>query len=401
MGMGLAANDLRVSLDVGFYRHSVAIGLSDGSVLDEFEVEHTGPGFADFFTRVELHRKACAGSVAVAMEGYNGHARPLDCLVQERDYRLFNVNNLKLARFKEVFPAAAKTDRIDARKALELFTLCDVLPAARGVLQEVIAVPEVNKRLKALSRRREALVEDKSRIVHRMHAYLQAASPGMLQMTTELERVWFLNFLTSRTDLRQLGRMRHASIMAIPKVGKHFASKILEWQKQAVFSQEAEILGEMIVEDARRVIELRTRIRELEAQCTELQADSKIAGRVATLPGFGVVGISRLTGEIGHIGRFDNDGSLALYLGMSPLSKESGKKKGARGTKHVNRGAKAVMMTCVDRHRKCVPQSQQYYDKKRAEGKTHNQAIRALGRQLSRVIFRMLKDDKDYEIRPD
>jgi len=41
------------------------------------------------------------------MEGYNGH--PLDRMIQERGYRLFNVNNLKLARFREIFPGAANT----------------------------------------------------------------------------------------------------------------------------------------------------------------------------------------------------------------------------------------------------------------------------------------------------
>jgi len=35
------------------------------------------------------------------------------------------------------------------------------------------------------------------------------------------------------------------------------------------------------------------------------------------------------------------------------------------------------MMTAVDKHRKCVPESQRYYEKKRAEEKSHNQAIRA------------------------
>jgi hypothetical protein len=67
------------------------------------------------------------------MEGYNGYARPLDTLVRARDYRLFNINNLKLARFKEIFPGAAKTDEIDARKALELFQLRDYLPIAKDV----------------------------------------------------------------------------------------------------------------------------------------------------------------------------------------------------------------------------------------------------------------------------
>jgi hypothetical protein len=40
-----------------------------------------------------------------------------------------------------------------------------------------------------------------------------------------------------------------------------------------------------------------------------------------------------------------------------------------------------------------------YYEKKRAEGKSHNQAIRALGRHLCRVIYKLLKEERDYEIR--
>ncbi len=38
-GMTKAADlDLRVGVDVGAGRHSVAVGLSDGRLLDEFEI---------------------------------------------------------------------------------------------------------------------------------------------------------------------------------------------------------------------------------------------------------------------------------------------------------------------------------------------------------------------------
>ncbi len=59
----------------------------------------------------------------------------------------------------------------------------------------------------------------------------------------------------------------------------------------------------------------------------------------------------------------------------------------------------AAMMTAVDRHRKDAPESKKYYEKKRAEGKTHNQAIRTLGRHLCRVIFNLLTEDRMYELK--
>ena len=110
------SKELRVSVDVGYRRHSVAIGLASGEVLEEFEIEHRLEGFEDFFSRIEKHNLKQGYSVSVAMEGYNGYARPLDSMVRQRGYRLYNINSLKPARFKEIFPGSAKSDRIDARK---------------------------------------------------------------------------------------------------------------------------------------------------------------------------------------------------------------------------------------------------------------------------------------------
>ena len=127
MSKNVAPLELRVGVDVGCYSHNVAIGLSSGEIIDEFEVSHNPEGFHLFFSRIEKQQLKYDCLVSVAMEGFNGYARPLDTLVRGRDYRLFNVNNMKLARFKEIFPGTAKTDRIDARKCLELFQLRDIL----------------------------------------------------------------------------------------------------------------------------------------------------------------------------------------------------------------------------------------------------------------------------------
>ena len=100
--------DVRVSIDVGCHNHRVAVGLSNGEVVDEFDVVHASQGFDDFFARIDNHRRLYGGEVLVAMEGYNGWARPLDKLVRSHGYRLFNINNLKLARFKGDIPSGVE-----------------------------------------------------------------------------------------------------------------------------------------------------------------------------------------------------------------------------------------------------------------------------------------------------
>jgi transposase len=392
--------EVRVSVDVGYRSHSVAIGLPSGEVLEEFEIAHRPEGFEQFFSRIEKHQKARGCGVAVAMEGYNGYARPLDGMVRRRGYRLYNINNLKLARFKEIFPGAAKNDRIDARKGLELFQLRDHLPLAKEVLQEVRGTPQENEVLKRLTRRRRRLVNERVRVVNNLQADLQAVCPGLLEITPEASNQWFLNFLLSADTLPQLARLRKARLLKIPSVGRKYARLIEDWQKRAHFSEEVEWVSEMIQEDAQRCLDLDEKIKALKAKIKQVATDSKIAKILLSIPGFGTICTSELAGEIGTIERFSKEGSLALYLGMSTLDNSSGKYQGSKAPKNVNTRAKAAMMIALDRHRKSVPESQKYYEKKRAQGKKHNQAIRALGRHLCRIVYKMLKEEREYQIRP-
>ena len=392
---------LCVGVDVGYRSHRVGIAHPNGSILEEFDISHTDAGFNEFFRRVEERRQQLSLPVAVAMEGFNGYARPLDRLVQEKGYRLYNVNNLKLARYKEVFPGAAKTDPIDTRKILELFRLKDQLPLAKDAIQEVVIAPAVNEKLKRLSRRRRHLVIEKMRVLNRMQADLQAVCPELLAATHDADNLWFLRFITFRDDLRQLARLRRATVLQIPGVGRKYAGIIHDWQRRAVFSSEVEYVGPMIIQDAKRILELRKQIDVLDNALAELSEQSEIARRLSSIPGFGKTTIVELAGEIGTLDRFSGEASLALYLGMCPLTHQSGEVSRARIPRQVNTRCKAAMMTAVARHIGCVPQSKTYYDRKRTQGKTHNQAIRALGRHMVRVIWAILRDGRDYTIRED
>ena len=390
---------IRVGIDVGCKAHRVGIANPDGKILEEFDISHTDAGFQDFFRRIEEHKEKLALPVAVAMEGFNGYARPLDRMIQERGYTLYNVNNLKLARFKEVFPGAAKTDPIDTRKILELFHLKDHLPIAKDALQKVVLAPPVNDKLKRLSRRRRQLVNEKVRVVNRLQADLQAVCPELRTITKDACNLWFLRFLTCRDDLTQLARLRRSTLLKVRGIGQKYARIIQEWQRKASFSSEVGYVGPMIIADARRLLELLDQIHALDSAMLELTDQSEMARRLGSIQGFGKTSIAELAGEIGTTERFAGEGSLALYVGMSPLSKDSGQHHGSKSPRQVNQRAKAAMMTAVARHIACVPESKAYYDRKRAEGKKHNQAIRALGRHLVRVIWSMLKNGRDYELR--
>jgi transposase len=392
-----AAYELRVCMDIGSQSHQVAIGLSSGEILEEFGMSHTPADIQLFLNKLESYQEAHHLPVVVAMESYNGHARPIDQHVLKKGYRLMNVNNHKLAQFKKVFPGASKSDVIDTRKMFELFTMQDCLPLAKNVLQEVVRSPEVNEKLKRITRRRRALVNEKVCIVNRLHSDLQAISPGLSSITGSVDNLWFLRFLTSKNDIKQLARIHYSTLLKINGVGKAYANAIKEWQETAAFSEDATWVGEMVIRDGKRVLELLSEISSLDKQIEVLSQESRIACRLKTIGGFGNICAGELAGEIGTVDRFESEASLALYLGMAVLDNSSGKYQGTKGSKHVNYNAKSAMMTAVARHVHTSTQSKLYYEKKRKEGKRHNQAVRSLGRHMVRVIWSMIKKERDYE----
>ena len=234
---------------------------------------------------------------------------------------------------------------------------------ARGVLQEIMPIPEANHVLKRLSRRRRRLVDERARLGSALQADLQAVCPGLLEITREVANYWFLNFLTCRKGLPKLARIRRASLVNVPGIGERFADRIQAWQKKAFFSNDADLVGDMIQQDARRMLELHHQIKALKKQMARVNGGSAIACQLDTIPGFGTICTAELAGEIGTIDRFRSEASLALYLGMAALDHSSGKSRRSKRSKHVNVRAKAAMRRAVDSHRKLCPQSKRYYDK--------------------------------------
>jgi len=389
-------NSLRVCIDVGCHQHQIGISLPNGKILEEFVIAHHSDGFADFFSRVERHAKAHDLPIAVAMESYNGHARPLDQQILERGWDLWSINNHKFAQFKKIFPGPAKTDKLDTRRMLDLFKLQGHLPLSKTTMVKVMRIPEVNIKLKRLTRRRSALVQEKVAIVCRFQSDLRACAPGLLSITRKADNLWFLRFITSREDLRKLARLQKSSLKKVRGVGEKYCGLIKAWQEQATFSEEVEWVNPMIYQDAKRILSLLEDIEHLEKSIEKLSRESEIAIRLQSIVGFGHVSAAELAGEIGAIERFKSEASLALYLGMAVLDNSSGVYEGSKKSNHVNRQGKKAMMIAVARHINHCVESKKYYDKKRAEGKKHNQAVRAMGRHMTRVIYSMLTKDRDY-----
>lgn len=115
------------------------------------------------------------------------------------------------------------------------------------------------------------------RVVNRLQSDLHAVCPGLLAITGEADNLWFLNFLTCRDKLSKLSKLRQSGLLAIRGVGKLYASRIRAWQPQAQFAPEIEWVGEMIRQDARRILALGANIKAMDQKAPPTRENALVS----------------------------------------------------------------------------------------------------------------------------
>jgi transposase len=117
---------------------------------------------------------------------------------------------------------------------------------------------------------------------------------------------------------------------------------------------------------------------------------------LTSMPGVGVRTAARILTEV--VGKdFATAGHLASYAGIAPVTRRSGTSiRGEHAPKGGNKRLKRALFLSAfaSLHH---PPSRAYYDRKRAQGKRHNQAIIALARRRTDVLFAMLRDGTLYQ----
>ncbi|MFD4975296.1 transposase [Streptomyces sp. NPDC058424] len=114
--------------------------------------------------------------------------------------------------------------------------------------------------------------------------------------------------------------------------------------------------------------------------------------QVAYLPGLAMRRIADTS--------FPTAAHLASYAGLAPTTRQSGTSiHGEHAPRGGNRQLKRAMFLSAFACMNADPASRTYYDRQRACGKTHTQALLRLARQRISVLFAMLRDGTFYETR--
>jgi transposase len=142
-------------------------------------------------------------------------------------------------------------------------------------------------------------------------------------------------------------------------------------------------------DELRRLRELTVAVDALEAEVSELVAE--VAPQLLGEPGFGPLTAAKLIGEIAGVTRFSTEAKLARAAGVAPIPVSSGKTNRHRLDRGGNRQLNATLHRIAVTRARCHPETRDYLDRKRSEGKTTREAIRCLKRHLTRRIWHLLQ----------
>ena len=101
--------------------------------------------------------------------------------------------------------------------------------------------------------------------------------------------------------------------------------------------------------------------------------------------------------HIGDASGFSTAGHLAAYAGLAPVTRRSGSSiRGEHASRPGNKAVKRALLFQVFASLR-DPASRTYYDRKRAEGRTHTASLLCLAHRRTDVLHAMIGAGKTYQ----
>ncbi len=337
-----------------------------------------------------------AEEVVWAVDQPGGGAALLLALLWERNQMVLYVPGLTVDRARDAYRGESKTDARDAHviadQARMRPDLCELAPGEEEIAE-----------LQLLLARRRDLVTDQGRTITRLREALVSLLPA-LERALDLNSKGPLTLLTHYQTAAQLRRAGHKRIATYlrnrgVKGSNKVANKALAASKaQSVTLPAQEVASRIVADLAGEILALKGRIESIDEEIGQRFFARPEARILTSLPGMGLILGAEFLVAVGDIHAFESADRLAAYAGLVPAARESGKRVGShRRMRGGNKVLKRVFYQSAFASLRGSPESRIYYERKRAEGKRHTQALIALARRRVNVLWAMLRDGTTFE----
>jgi transposase len=334
-----------VAIGVDTHKSSLAACLVDelGRELGHAEFRNDPKGHGALLAWVE---RLAPGERRFGIESTGWIGRALACFLLEQGEAIFDVKGTLTERERGRLRGQGKSDPRDAY-AIARVAAREELPPVR--------LDGPTRDLKLLSDYRSQLLAERTRIANRLHVDLVSLRPGYEQRVPKLD---------SARRLQQAGQL-------LERDGRLQASLA-----------------------RRRIDALRRLDAELREVGREIRRRVRASGTgLVELVGVGDLIAARVIGEVGDVGRIETKDRFARLNGTAPIPASSGPSTRHRLNKGGNRRLNHAIHLMALTQARTDPRARGYVERRMAEGRTKRDAVRALKRHLSDVVYQQLRQD--------
>jgi transposase len=383
-----------IGIDVGKFKHCAAV-MDDktGEVLiKSFFFTNDQKGFDLFYSKTKqfLHRKH-----AVGMEDTGHYMINLTRFLLEKKFTVKYINPRSTALRRKELGMSAKNDRKDALLIAEMLS-------EKKFWRSVSAVTMQTDKLRELTRLYHQLKEQQNQDMNRLQRALDIVFPEVNTLSWTRYSQSYMQFLSeypsaasiASEDIRNLRK-------ALEVNGRGRRSKVTaEEIKEAARNSVGDDNTAVALEVQSMIALINTRAEQIDTLDKKIEEFSRqLNSPITSIPGISYITGMTILAEIGDIKDFPEAAKLISYAGMEPLVHQSGKYDAAHMpiSKHGSRYLRKALYQAVFTVCKYCQVFNDYYTKKRDQGKTYRCAQGHCVRKLLRVIYKLLSTDTVYD----
>ena len=385
-----------VGIDIGKVHHWVCVLDADGAVLLSMKLVNDESEILAMITTVT----GLAEELVWAVDIIGAPSALILALLARAEQSVRYASGRVVAAMSAAYVGEGKTDAKDAYVIAETARI-------RHDLVVVDQNSDLMRSLAVLTGHRADLIADRVRMINRLRDLMTSVFPSLereFDYKSCKGAVVLLTAYASPSKIRRTGQARLAAWLRNRRVRDYDAlatRAVAASRAQLIVLPGQELAASIISELATNILALDDRVKALDSQIEATFDEHPQAAIITSMPGFGpILGASLLVGA-GDLAAFPTAGHLAAAAGLVPVPNDSGRRSGnLHKPRRYNRPLRRVLYLSAQTSMIRPGPNRDYYLKKRAQNRPHNQAVIALARRRIDVLWALLRDNRTWTPAP-
>lgn len=379
-----------IGIDIAKYKHDFCIISSTGEVIvQNNSFENNKKGFQLFFSYLKPYNKA---DVQILFESTAHYSMNLELELIDQGYSFMKMNGLIIKQFfKAQTLRKTKTDKADAF-ALTHYLMANTYKPNSNRLYHIYS-------LKSLCRTRDRLVKERSKFKVYITNELDKSFPEIKKFFDNKISITLLYILEKYKNKNKIALMKdYDSIRKVSAANFSFTRFLLLKQLAKESIGHPTETSDFLIESYVKSINcLSEQIDSIEKQIIE--AVRKLDTHILSIPGIAEISAGSIIAEFGDIKNFESPEKMLAFAGLEPSIRQSGTlSTEGHMVKHGSGYLRNAIMRVVNSLVMHDQVFNEYYNKKRDEGKHHLVAQSHVAKKLIRIIYTLEIKGIDYDI---